>query len=189
MISPKVAHVVGNGPSWIDFKKIADTDFVIGCNATKVKEANVTMMSDVALCNQVVHLRKWERVGDIVDVPVIANHHIVDWVNISEETAQYIKIYGIYRRPDDIGPLEMSSAHYGVIWAIDNGYDEIHVWGVDSYFQGHINSYTDTIRPSHMKKDAEKVARVAERWKLEWDTLIAKYNNIRIILHAPTFIK
>jgi hypothetical protein len=33
----KIAHVVGNGPSWVDFKRLSDQDFVIGCNVTKVQ--------------------------------------------------------------------------------------------------------------------------------------------------------
>ena len=157
-----IAHIVGNGESWADFKKINETDFVIGCSATKCKDADITLVSDVRMCNQIAHMKKWNRLGDVQDVPIIASSRVIEWVNNTPELSEWINTYGSFDKTNWFATVGMSSAHSAALWAIENGYTEIHVWGIDSYFAGHTFSYTDKIVPSLPKNDPSKVAGMAE---------------------------
>lgn len=181
----KVAHIVGNGESWADFKKINETDFVIGCNATKCKEADVTIVSDMRMCNQIVHLAKWNRLEDVKNVPIISGAKVTEWVTNTPEVSEWIQVYDTFDKEEWFEPFAMSSAHSAVLWAIKNNYTEIHVWGIDSYFAGHTFSYTDKMVPSLVKKDMDKVKRMAELWKDNWDLIIKQYPDINITLHRP----
>ena len=182
----KLAHVVGNGPSWVDFKRISDDDFVIGCNVTKVSDADVTMMSDISLCNQIQHHRRHKRKPILPDLPpVIANPGVVEWLNNSVNDCHGMVLFSTYTRPEGVRSLEMSSAHFAVLWLIDNGYTDIHVWGIDSYFKNHIYSHTDNIKMSKLKKDPERVSEVANGWKDKWDEILNNNPAVKIVLHGP----
>lgn len=180
----RIAHVVGNGPSWTDFRKINSEDFVIGCNMTKCPDADVTMLTDIKLYTQWMHLLRWKRDAEIINVPVIASNKVVEHMSVTEDNR--LQVYSTYEKVFGAEPLQLSSGHYGVLWAIDNGYTDIHVWGIDSYFKNHIYSYTDERIKSDLKKDPERVKNVADRWVIEWDKIIADHPEIRITLHAPS---
>ena len=182
------AHVVGNGPSWVDFKRLSDQDFVIGCNVTKVLAADATMMSDVSLCNQIQHHRRHNRKPALPKIPpVIANPGVVEWLGNPVNDCHEMILYSTYRRPEGVRSLEMSSAHYGVLWLIDHGYTDIHVWGIDSYFKNHIYSHTDNLKISKIKKDPNRVSEVATGWSDRWDQIIKGNPQVQITLHKPTF--
>ena len=185
MLEKKRVHVIGNGPSWNNFSKIDTSDFVIGCNVTKCRQADVTMMSDIKLCTQYIHMIRWNRARDCHHVPIIASHKVVEWLKENNNEG-YLEIYSTYEKEPGLEPLQLSSGHYAVLWAIENGYTDIHVWGVDSYFDRHIYSYTDNIIPSMLKKDPDRVKNVADRWTLEWDNIIQSNPNVGVTLHAPT---
>ena len=181
-----IAHVVGNGPSWVDFKRLSDQDFVIGCNVTKVLGADATMMSDVSLCNQIQHHRRHNRKPAIPKIPpVIANPGVVEWLGNPVNDCHEMTLYSTYRRPEGVRSLEMSSAHYAVLWLIDHGYTDIHVWGIDSYFKNHIYSHTDNLKKSKLKKDPNRVSEVATGWSDRWDQIIKGNPHVQITLHAP----
>ena len=182
-----IAHVVGNGPSWVDFKRLSDQDFVIGCNVTKVLGADATMMSDVSLCNQIQHHRRHNRKPAIPKIPpVIANPGVVEWLGNPVNDCHEMTLYSTYRRPEGVRSLEMSSAHYAVLWLIDHGYTDIHVWGIDSYFKNHIYSHTDNLKKSKLKQDPNRVSEVATGWSDRWDQIIKGNQQVQITLHAPT---
>ena len=182
----KIAHVVGNGPSWVDFKRLSDQDFVIGCNVTKVLDADVTMMSDIGLCNQIQHHRRHNRKPKLPDIPpIIANPDVMKWLENPVNDNHNMTVYSTYCRPEGVKPLEMSSGHYGVLWAIDHGYVEIHVWGIDSYFENHTYSHTDQLKKSYIKRDPFRVSEVASGWKDRWDQIIKGNPQVQITLHAP----
>ena len=64
------AHVVGNGPSYVNFKRIQPTDFVIGCNATKV-DADATIICDSRLFRRLTI--KHDPL--VIELPVIINEN------------------------------------------------------------------------------------------------------------------
>ena len=175
----KVAHVIGNGPSWIYYKKSNIDDFVIGCNITKVKNPNATLLSDLRLCYKIR-----EKVVSI-NCPAIVNEKVYKWITEDSTGKESgIQIYSRYERPDGIEPLIMSSGHYGVLWAIDNGYDTIHVWGCDSIYIDHMHSHTDEIVPSGTKRSIEKMNKVVMRWRREWHNIVDKNPEVNIIFHG-----
>lgn len=178
------AHVVGNGPSWANFNKIEDTDFVIGCNVTKVECADVTMMSDKTLCRQIQHKINHGRWQYPPLPPVIANPDVLEWIE-TEGRVKFLTIYSTYQRPADFSGNEMSSAHYGLIWAIEHGYTEIHVWGIDSYNTNNLFSHTDQIKKlSGLKQSQENSKATAERWKMHWHRIIDENPQVKVVLHV-----
>ena len=40
------AHVLGNGESWVHFKKVAESDFVVGCNKPNT-DVDATVIVDL----------------------------------------------------------------------------------------------------------------------------------------------
>jgi len=148
--------------------------------------ADATMMSDVSLCNQIQHHRRHNRKPAIPKIPpVIANPGVVEWLGNPVNDCHEMTLYSTYRRPEGVRSLEMSSAHYGVLWLIDHGYTDIHVWGIDSYFKNHIYSHTDNLKKSKLKKDPNRVSEVATGWSDRWDQIIKGNPQVQITLHAP----
>lgn len=172
----KRAHVVGNGPSYTNFNKIDGDDFVVGCNITKIN-ADATTLSDLRLAYRVrTELRTYLR--KLITCPVIVNQKVYDWLQTDkgkEAELEVIDIYNTYGYQS----FELSSGHYAAMWLIDQGYDEIHVWGVDSYFDNHLRSYTDQLVDASIKNYPDAMAVVADRWRAKWDEL-------PVIIHAPT---
>ena len=170
-------HIVGNGNSWTDFKKIDQDDYVIGTNATKCKEANVTLLSDIHICEKI-------KEGKVqVNVPVVVNKHVETWIN---SNPGYLEIYDIQVRFKDITPLEYSSGHYAAIWGIIKFEpEEIHIWGCDSLFEPHTRSYTDEIVVHPSKHNTKLMKSCAERWRRAWNKIEKEYGPTKFIFHTP----
>lgn len=178
-------HVIGNGPSWVNFKKIDSTDFVVGCNVTQCKEANVTTMSDITLGRQIMHDKNHGRWNRWIP-PIIASDYLVKWMEEPSYIEGTFEVYSTYTRPAEFKGGEMSSAHYALIWLIDHGYDEIHVWGIDSYVTKDLSSHTDEIKKkSGLKRNQSSSAKAAERWKGHWHRIIDENPSVEVILHLP----
>jgi len=172
----KRAHVVGNGPSYIDFERIDPEDLVVGCNITRIN-ADFTTLSDLRLAYQIrnaLHVGK----PKMINCPVLVNQKIYDWLQTSKGQQCKLDIHDVYKTYGN-EPFDLSSGHYAAMWLIEQGYDEIHVWGVDSYFDDHILSYTDEYVESGTKRSTTAMSKVATRWKKEWDKLPVK-------IHAPS---
>ena len=174
----KRAHMVGNGPSGVEFKKISPSDFVLGCNIPKVK-VDLTTFSDSRL------IQKIRDDGIEFNTPLLVQKKLYEVIQ-KNYTNVGLNIQGVYNRPGDLKPGVLSSGHYAVYWLIEQGYDEIHIWGVDSRFKSHMFSHTDQYVESHTKKNLNRMIKVTKRWNEEWDSIIESNPNINIIFHPPT---
>jgi len=174
------AHVVGNGASYIHFKRIEVTDFVLGCNYTYV-DANATVIIDSRFFRKLTH--KHDPI--IIDIPVIINEKCNGWLEskLGKEAKSRINILDVYSPTGKYFPI--SSAHVAAIWLIEKQFTEIHIWGCDSLITYDIASETDKINDSYYKckENHEAITKVVNNWKDKWD-LIAKNNpNVNIIFH------
>lgn len=177
IISSRV-HIVGNGPSWINFSKIENDDYIIGCNITKV-DANITFMSDLQLVYKI-------REGITkINCPIVANKKVSDWLATEKGKQTNIQLFDTYS-PDwerNEGP-QLTSAHYATEYSIYKlGFKEVHIWGCDSLKENFTYSYTDEIRPSPTKDDINKVKENIEKWRAGWKTIEQKYSSTKIIFH------
>ena len=176
----KRVHIVGNGPSWVDFVRTDPEDLVIGCNATRVPDADLTTLSDLRL---VYKIR--EKVLS-VNCPVLVNQKVYDWLQTDKGRAVGLEVVDIYHRPDHIEPLDLSSAHYAAMWVLPKHQPkELHIWGCDSLFEDHILSYTDEVVDHSAKSDPSKMLIVAQRWRKEWTNLENQYTETEFVYHAP----
>lgn len=177
------AHVVGNGPSWVDFKKIEESDFAVGCNISKA-DVDVTTISDIRLAREI-------RPGCIeLNIPVIANEKIKKWLKsgspASRKTNIVVQEYyspRLFSEKDENGALLSSAAHQATLWLINKGYDEIHVWGCDSLAEDTMDSHTDELVTCHTKSNEKQVSRVVKNWRKEWFKIQDLHPNVEIILH------
>ena len=152
---------------------------MIGCNVTKVKEANVTLMSDLKICYKIREgLAK-------VDIPILANSKVASWLNEPKGQEAGLEVFATYSPAWERGKgPQLSSGHYAAEFAIERlGINEVHVWGCDSLVLDHTKSYTDEIKPSPAKDDEELQIKTIKKWRKGWVDLQEKYPNAKIILH------
>jgi len=170
-------HIVGNGPSWINFKKIDADDYVIGTNVTRVKEANVTLLSDINICEKISEGRAK------IDIPVVVNQHVKNYLLKNP----ILEIFDIQVRFPDVSPLELSSGHYAAHWAIRKyNPKELHIWGCDSLVKDNTHSYTDELVKHPSKMKAIVMKQCAERWRKAWEKMTDEYKDTTFIFHTFT---
>lgn len=177
------AHVVGNGPSWVDFKKIKESDFAVGCNISKA-DVDVTTISDIRLAREI-------RPGCIeLNIPIIANIKIKNWLKSGSPASikTNISIYEYYSpkltsEKDEDGLIMSSAAHHATLWLINKGYKEIHIWGCDSIADDMMDSHTDELVDCLTKSDQNKVVKVVNNWRKEWFRLRDSHPEVKIIFH------
>jgi hypothetical protein len=77
----------------------------------------------------------------------------------------------------DTKKTKMSSGHYAALCAIANGYNELNLYGIDSWFDPNnwSNSYTDnfTNKPIGIPQN------IGIHWKEEWELMISQYPKVK----------
>jgi hypothetical protein len=156
---------------------------VIGCNATRVPDADFTTLSDLRL---VYKIR--EKVLS-VNCPVLVNDKVYDWLQTDKGKTAGLTVEDNYRRPQEIPPMYISSAHYAAMWVLPKHHpEELHIWGCDSLFVDHILSHTDEVVDHTTKRDPKKMAVVARRWRERWKALEDLYPETEFVYHAPLML-
>ena len=121
----KRAHMVGNGPSYVDFKKVEESDFVVGCNLPQVP-TDLTFIHDIRFINTISEKRLK------IPCPAMVSQKIQNVINKKKLKYEHLlKVKGIIKKRQPIAPSSLSSGHHAVWWLIENGYNEIHIWGCD----------------------------------------------------------
>jgi hypothetical protein len=145
------AHILGNGPS-IQLYNPQD-GFVIGCNFHEYP-VDLTVLVD---CKPfMIYKGKRELLPNRKIItskyawPTIEEQKLVDefeYVHIVEQLEQY-----------------KSAGHIATEWALNNGYDEIHLWGFNSIFEDSQETKTDLIVP-RSRAQFDLFIHWRERWK------------------------
>ena len=171
------AHVLGNGESWVHFKKVAESDFVVGCNKPNT-DVDATVIVDLRFFYKLL-----DRIEPLViSCPIITNEKCKKQFQAKNRNTDKIILKEVYSPP--IKFKAISSAHIATLWLIENDYDEIHIWGCDSLKTNSMESTTDIIVDGYYKnEDNQTVLEVINNWKENWDMIVKEYPNSSLIFH------
>lgn len=167
------AHVVGNGPSWVNFTR-KDNEFAIGCNGT-MADVDVTMFTDLRFAYKVR-----EKIITIRH-PALVNEKVGRWLETDKGKESRVEIYDVYdaNLAKDIlnGDTEWTStAHCAARYVIDVlGATELYVWGCDSYFTLDAKSHTDQYIYSKNKHAEKDMVAFTSKWQSAWNKMIKFY--------------
>ena len=155
------AHILGNGPS-INIYQPTD-GFIIGCNIQQ-HPVDVSVVLDV----RPFHLYMANR-QIFQGKPLITSRYAMNGMR-HKNLEQELDI--IYKVPyvDEF----ISAGHVAAQWAIDNNYDEIHLWGFDSIWADTQETKTDAL----IMRDRQQHD-LFIYWRIEWQPF-KQYN---IIVH------
>jgi hypothetical protein len=163
------AALLCNGPSREDFLQTSDAyDFIMGCNAPWYTAANATVIVDEIM------VRKWFNTPELIKCNAYFSRKA--WIYAGEP-----QFKGFFNKRMieivDVLPDFDSSGHVACKILIKQGYDDIDIWGADSWFDNTIVSYTHTITPNLNPDDSPK--HVAG-WRNHWNEIIQRYPNVKI---------
>lgn len=156
-----LAHILGNGPS---IKLYSPSEgFVIGCNFQQH-----TVDVSVVLDKRPFLIYKGNR-SLLQGKPIITSRYAMS-------TIEEIKI------KDELNIIHMiekmenydSAGHIATRWALDNGYEEIHLWGFDSIWADTQETKTDEIVPRNRAQFDLYI-----HWREKWKPFISE----NIIVH------
>jgi hypothetical protein len=171
------AHVVGNGPSHVDFAKINETDYVVGCNLPVV-QCDVTAVIDLRF-TYTVYNKKIK-----IPCPAVVTQKVKLHLLKNPQT----KMGGIvpidtFAKYDQYNASSLSSGHHAVLWLIKQGYNEIHVWGCDSIATRSLESTTDSLIPISIKSSKQHCLAHTEKWISMWKKIVSNHPAANIIFH------
>lgn len=173
----KRAHMVGNGPSYKDFSKIDETDFVVGCNLPHVP-SDLTFICDIRFLNTIVDKNL------VIPCPAMVSYKIQNYVDRNKHKYNgKLNLKGVMKKRQPIAPSSLSSGHHAALWLIDNGYEEIHIWGCDGLVTKSMDSKTDEYVTVSVKSNRKHCERHTEKWKKSWQHIVKTNGKINFIFH------
>lgn len=154
-------HILGNGPS-IQLYTPQD-GYIIGCNFQE-HSVDLTILVD---CKPFM-IYKGKR-------HLLPNRKIITsryaWPTIKEQ--DLISEFEIVHIVETLEQYE-SAGHIATQWALDNGYDEVHLWGFNSIFEDSQETKTDLVVP-RSRAQFDLYVHWRKRWK--------EYTHHNIIVH------
>jgi hypothetical protein len=155
------AHILGNGPS-IELYQPQD-GFVIGCNFHE-HPVDVTVLLD---CKPFLIYKGNRRL--VPNKKIITSKYA--WPTVLEQKIdhEFDVIYMLEKLE-----LYQSAGHVATDWALNNGYNEIHLWGFNSIFEDSQETKTDALVP-RSRAQFDLYIHWRERWK--------QYTKNNIIVH------
>lgn len=176
------AHVIGNGKSYIYFKKIEESDYVLGCNKPLL-DVDATIIQDQRFFRSLTD--KFDPI--VIDVPMIINNKCVKWLDskLGKLAKDKLNIKEVYEYDTRYYPC--SSAHVACLYLIDNGYSEIHIWGCDSLENYTMISMTDQfVDPAYTAykdTDMSHVNQVVNGWRNKWKMIMENNQTVDIVFN------
>lgn len=147
--------ILGNGPSRIAYSPEKKYDLVIGCNIPWTK-VDFTMIMDPDV------ITAWSKNHDLIDVPICAG--TAAWRHSDGiKFRWYILEKNLFKELFKV-PANYSSGHLAAKKAIELGYKELDLYGMDSYFEDTMETYTR----QHV---ADNPMNHVQRWRSLWDEL------------------
>jgi len=181
------AHVLGNGPSITRLFKRDDwpeTDLFIGCNfSDEALRPNFTVMVDVR------PLRLFAEKGYRIRIPTYLSDKGKEYIvhelkhRFSTDYINEIGVIPLIHWTDISQSIAMNSGHHAAMLAIESGHREIHLWGIDSFWQDDLVSLTDAYtRPTSEARIEVKRATV---WRTYWLEIFRRHSDHRFVIHQP----
>lgn len=152
--------VLGNGPSRSAYVSRDGYDLVIGCNIPWTE-----VDSTVVIDTQVV--LKWSKNPDLIRCPVNfirATWMYTDGVKFRKhilDNNQFLSLEPTYK--------DYSSGHYAAARALGLGYKYLDLYGIDSWFDNVLESYTRKFI------EGDPPVTKIQIWRQHWKDLAAKY--------------
>jgi hypothetical protein len=153
--------ILGNGPSRVKYKN-QKYDLIIGCNIPWC-HVDYTVVMDKEIIDV------WKKNPSLINVPVFFATDA--WRHTATiKFRQYILDNNLFKSLEKIEP-HYSSGHIAAKKAIELGYNCIDLYGMDSYFNQTMDSYTrcyiSNLPTNHVKK-----------WKELWNNIIDNNPNV-----------
>jgi hypothetical protein len=150
--------VLGNGPSRSAYK--GEYDYVIGCNIpwTKV-DSTFIMDPDV--------ITAWSNDLNLITCKVYLSPQAVRHA----DRLPFIQYKKHLIAVQEIPPL-YSSGHVAAKKAVELGYTELDIYGMDSWFNDTMETYTRTFV-------SEKPSNKCKQWRKVWNELIQTYPDVK----------
>lgn len=169
--------MVGNGPSYVDFKKIDETDFVVGCNLPHVP-SDLTFIHDIRFLN-IIRDKKIK-----LPCPAMISYKIQNIINKNKHKYKNLfEVKGVIHKRKPISPSSLSSGHHAVLWLIDNGYEDIHIWGCDGLVNSSMESKTDEYVSVSIKSNRKHCERHTEKWRKSWKHIVNNNRKVNFTFH------
>ena len=171
------AALLCNGPSREDFLPHAhEYDHILGCNAPWYHSTNGTVIVDEIM------VEKWFDKPDLINCNAYFSRKA--WIYASvNKYKEFFKNRLI--EIVDVLPDFDSSGHVGAKILIKQGWDEIDIWGCDSWFENTIVSYTHGITPNLNPDDSPKHIR---GWRDHWLRIIDDNPNVKINFRRNAYV-
>lgn len=164
------AAVLCNGPSRTLFNSADGYNYIIGCNIPWTK-VDSTVVIDIDVISKWLHYK-------IPLVPIWFSEYV--WREVRLKDREYFKdsFLGLVKPL----PEYDSSGHVACSKVIELGYEQIDIYGCDSWFSNDTNSHThkycDT-RPTDTSKHIEG-------WRKRWNTIIDGHPEVKITFIGET---
>jgi len=163
-----IAHILGNGPSRKDFINTPQGD-IFGCNLSDpTLPLKATFIMDKVVIGH-IHNNKLK-----LNFPVIIPNSIRKLVNQCDPAPVILDVMDPQLRPGE------STGHRGVLWLMQNGYAEIHMWGFDSMKKDSVESDTHQKIP-----ESPFWTTNYKKWRVTWDKLLKGDDSkgVKVIIH------
>lgn len=157
-------HILGNGPSLSLYTP--KDDFIIGCNFHS-HPVDVSVVLDIRPFYVYFGNRAL-----LQGKPIITSEYAMQSIRDKISDDEFEILY-ILPRLDKY----VSAGHIATQWALDNGYDEIHLWGFDSIWKDTQETKTDEL----VHRDRQQFD-LFIHWREKWQPF-KQYN---IIVHNTT---
>jgi hypothetical protein len=157
------AHVIGNGAS----NSIVDipVHFTVSCN---IPTHSVPFDATVVIDTLVVDMMVERKV--VFTQPVWCTQVVYDYAHKKSAQGQFIKLLESTHRK--------SSGHHAAEQCAKMGYDQVHLWGMDSIFRLDLSSQMDAIIPRPGR------ANMIKEWRDHWRKIFDTHVKTEFYVHT-----
>lgn len=160
----QTAHVIGNGVS----NSIVQIPihFTVSCNIpTHSVPFDATVVIDTLVVDKIIEH------SVVFMQPIWCTQVVYDYAQKKSAPGQFIKLLETAHRK--------SSGHHAAEQCAKMGYDQIHLWGMDSIFKSDLSSQMDSIIPRPHR------ANMTVEWRVHWRKIFDTYTNTKFYVHTP----
>lgn len=164
-----IGVVLGNGPSKEAFDRTGE--FVIGCNIP----GNQFSVDATVICDEEM---VWVLKNNLtlIDVPVIISTKVFEKMK-ELKIDKHFSIIKVFTPKD-----WYNAAHYAAEYLIENGCDEVHLWGCDSIFHNIVESSTG----KYLHQTTLGDDRFLKNWRRVWNEMhLAKPEVHFVVMRLP----
>lgn len=158
------AAVLCNGPSRVLFNSTAGYSYLIGCNIPW-RQVDSTVVLDIGVVDS------WLK-NKIPPTPTWFSEHAWRETKFKDRNYFMSSFLGLVKPL----PEYDSSGHVACSKLIELGYDDIHIYGCDSWFTNITDSYTHQYSDTRAKDTSKHII----GWRNRWNSIINNHPEIKI---------